>query len=47
MSNTKTSKPYEDAIEIIMRRERIPYTGVYETTQSTPSSMDDPSIHVL
>ena len=47
MSKTKIIRPSVDAIVMIMRRERMPATGAYDKVKSTPSSMDDPSAHVL
>ena len=47
MSGTKIIKPYVDKISMIMRRDHMPETGAYDTVKSTPSSMDDPSVHVL
>ena len=40
-------RPSEDAIPIMMRRERMPATGEYDTVKSTPSIMDDTSAHFL
>ena len=47
MSKTKIIRSYEDAISLIIRRERMPYTGAYDTVRSTTSIMNDPSEHVL
>ena len=47
MSKTKIIRHYTDAILIMIQREWIPATGVYETLKSTPSSMDDKSANVL
>ena len=40
-------RPSTDEIYMIILRERIPATGVYDTVKSTPSSMYDPSAHVI
>ena len=47
MSNKKIIKPYEDAMTIIMQIDLMPSTGDYDTLNSSPSRMDDPSAHVL
>ena len=47
MSKTKIIKPSADVIAIMMQREWMPATAAYETTKSTPSSMDYLSVHVL
>ena len=46
MSYTKIINPLEDAIEMVMKGQRIPATGAYETVNSTPSSVDEKSAHV-
>ena len=47
MPKTKIMRPYADTIAMIMQRDRMPDTGAYDTVESTPSSMDDTSAHVL
>ena len=47
MSKTKIVRPYEDDIDMIMTRERMPATGVYYTVKSTPSNMDDSYEHFI
>ena len=47
MSKTKRMKPYVYAISMMMQRENIPATGVYDTVNSTPSKIYDPYEHVL
>ena len=43
----KVIMPYAYALVIIIQRDLILNTGVYEAVKSTPSSMDDPSTQVL
>ena len=40
-------RPSADAIAMMIRREKIPANGAYDTVKSTPSIMIDPSAHVL
>ena len=40
MSKTKIIRPSVDAISMMIQRGRISATGVYDTVNSTPSSMD-------
>ena len=40
-------KPYEDAMTMMMWREKVPETGAYDTVNSIPSIMDDLYAHVL
>ena len=47
MSKTKIVKYSAYEMAMMIWREIIAETGVYETVKSTPSSMDDPSVHVL
>ena len=47
MSKTKIMRPSADVITVIMQREQMPATGLYDTVKSTPSSMDDPYAHVI
>ena len=47
ISKKKITSPSEDSIVMMMQRERMPYTGEYETVKPTPSIVDDPSAHVL
>ena len=47
MMKRKRVKPSSDTIEVMMQREGIPATGAYATVKSTPSSIYDPSSHVL
>ena len=47
MSKTKNIKPYADAMAMMVRRDLIPETDVYETLESTPSRMDDSSSHLI
>ena len=47
MSKTKIIKPSVDAVAMMTQREQIPVTGAYETVKSTPSNIDDPSVHVM
>ena len=45
MSKTKIIRPYKNAIEIMMQKERVQANGAYDTVKSNPLSMDDPSPH--
>ena len=47
MFKTKIMRPSADTIATVMKMERIPATGAYDTVKSTTSIMDDPSAHVL
>ena len=47
MSKTKISRPFSDEISMMMQRERMTATGMYDTVKSTPSSTDDTSAHVM
>ena len=47
MSKTKILKPSADAISVVMQSDWMTDTGAYDTVQSIPSSMDEPSAHVL
>ena len=47
MSKKKIIKPCTDAVAMMIQRDLIPETGVYETVKSTPSIMDNTYIHVL
>ena len=47
MSNIKIINPSEESMSIMMQRDLIPATGIYDTVKSTFSSMDDPYSHVL
>ena len=47
MYNKKRMRPSADAIDMIMRLEWMITTGTYDTVNSTPSNMDDPSTHFL
>ena len=47
ISKTKTINPSADAIIMVIQREWIPDTGVYDTVKSTPSIMDDTFAHVM
>ena len=47
MSKTKIIKPSEDAIAMVMWMEKLSSTGAYETVNSTTSSMDYASKHVM
>ena len=40
-------RPYAESIAMIMRRERMPAIGAYDTMKSNTSSMDDLSANVL
>ena len=40
-------RPYADTISMMMRRDRMPATGAYDTLNPTPSSMVDTSAHFL
>ena len=44
---TKIIRTSLEAIAMIIRRELIPATGDKGTVKSTPSIMDDTSVHVL
>ena len=47
MSKTKIMSPYEDAIAMMVQRERMSATSEYDTVKPTPSSMYDTSAHVI
>ena len=47
ISKTKRTRPSEDSIAMVVRRDWMPDTGEYYTVNSTPSIMDDPSAHIL
>ena len=47
MSKIKIIRPSEDVMALRMQREKIPANGAYETTKSTPSSINDTSAHVM
>ena len=47
MYKRKIIRPSTDAVSMMMQREWMPDTGEYNTVKSNPSSMDDPSAHVL
>ena len=47
MSKTKIMRPYADDISTIMRRERMPSSGAYDTVKPNTPSMDDTSAYVL
>ena len=47
MSKKKTIRPSAYEITMMMQREQMPYTSVYNTVKSITSSMYDPSVHVL
>ena len=47
MSKIKRIDTYEYAITMMIHRYIIPATSVYETVNSTPSIVDDPSAHVI
>ena len=47
MPKTKTINPFADVIAMMMQRDIMPATFSYEKVKTAPSSMDDPSSHVL
>ena len=47
MSNKIRMRPSANAIAMIIQRERMPDTGAYDTLNSTPSSVDNPFVHVV
>ena len=47
MSKRKVIMPYECTMSMMMRRDQMPETFLYETVKSTNSIIDDPSAHVL
>ena len=47
MSKKQIIKPSDYEMAMMIWRERIEETGVYETVKSTPSSMYDPYLHIL
>ena len=47
MSNIRITYPFADAISIITQTDLMTETSVYETVKFTPSSVDEPSTHVI
>ena len=47
MSRTKIMRPSADEIDMMMQRGCMPATGTYDIVYSTPSTVDDPSAHIL
>ena len=47
MSKINIFRPSIYVMAMMIQREIMPATGVYETVKSNPSSMDDSSAHVL
>ena len=47
MYNTTVIKLYADSMAMIIWGDIIPSTGDYDTVKSNPSSVDDPSTHVM
>ena len=43
----KKISPSEDTIAMMTQRKQVPATGEYDKVKSNPSSMGDPSAHVL
>ena len=38
---------YADAISMMMQRKQMPFTGAYNTVESTTLIMDDPSTNII
>ena len=40
-------RPSADEIDMMMQRGCMPATGTYDIVYSTPSTVDDPSAHII